>query len=356
MSVCAFDHPVLSALLGDEEIAPLFSSDAELAAMLRFEAALARAQAAEDVIPSEAAAAIAALCARFEPEIDRLRRGVARDGVVVPELVRALRTALGEPHARFLHLGATSQDLIDTGSLLRLARVLCIFDERLRALVERLLALEAAWGDRRLQGRTRMRRARPISWAHKLASWRAPLERHRVRLAELRPRLLRLSWGGAVGDRAELGAKARAVADRLADDLGLARSDRAGHTERDGIVEFGSWLALVAGSLGKLGADVTILAQDEVAELVVEGGGGSSAMPGKVNPIAAEILVTLARFTAVLAGGLHHASVHENERSGQAWTLEWLLLPQLCVATGAATRLALRLLESLRLPEPSGSG
>ncbi|MCL6608091.1 MAG: hypothetical protein K6T74_08375 [Geminicoccaceae bacterium] len=139
-------------------------------------------------------------------------------------------------------------------------------------------------------------------------------------------------------------------ADRLADALGLARSARAGHSERDALAELATWLALVAGSLGKLGADVAILAQDEVGELVIEGGGGSSAMPGKVNPIAAEILVALARYATTLASGVQHALVHENERSGRAWTLEWLLVPQLCVATGASTRLAARLLASLRLP------
>mgnify|MGYP001001393415 FL=1 len=163
----------------------------------------------------------------------------------------------------------------------------------------------------------------------------------------MRLRVFRVQLGGAVGDRAELGAAATAVADGLADRLGLAPAPRAFHVERDGIAEFGHWCALVAGTLGKLGADVTLMAQNEVGEVRVAGGGGSSAMPEKCNPVGAEMLVTLARFTATLQSGLDQALVHENERSGAAWTLEWMILPQMVVATGAATRTALDLIAAL---------
>lgn len=351
MSLCAFDHPVLGGLLGDAEIAEALAFEAELEAMLRFEAALANAEARAGLIPAAAAEAIAAACARFRPDLARLSAGTKRDGVVVPEFVRQLRASVGEPHAAHLHRGATSQDLGDTALLLRLQRAVAILDGRLEGLIDRLRVLQEAWRDRRLMGRTRMRRAEPIGWTHKLESWRAPLVRHRERLAELRPRVFRLQLGGAVGDRAGLGPEAAAIADRVADTLGLARAARATHSERDGLVELAGWLALLAGSLGKLGQDVAILSQDEVAELIVEGGGGSSAMPHKVNPVAAEVLVALARFAAVLAGGLQQAVVHENERSGAAWTLEWLALPPLLATAGAATLRARDLLDQIRLPE-----
>lgn len=351
MSICPFDHPALGRLLGDPELAELLSFEAELEVMLRFKAALARAQAGVGAIPGDSAAAIEALCASFRPDLAALAAATVRDGVLVPELVRQLRTALGAPHAEHLHRGATSQDLVDTALLVRLQRATAILDGRLERLVDRLAELGRAWGGRRLMGRTRMRRARPIDWAHKLESWRAPLHRHRERLAALAPRVFRLQLGGAVGDRADLGPAAAEIADRVADALGLARAERATHAERDGIVDLASWLALVAGSLGKLGQDVAILAQDEVGELLVEGGGTSSAMPHKVNPVGAEVLVALARYAAALAGAMHQASVHENERSGAAWTLEWLALPPLLLATGAATLRALDLLERLRLPE-----
>ena len=351
MTICPFEHPALAGLFGDPELAELLSFEAELSAMLRFEAALARAEADLGLIPAASAAAIEALCSTFRPDLAALRAGTARDGVLVPELVRQLRAALGARHADHVHRGATSQDLVDTALLLRMQRATAVIDARLEKLVERLTDLGRLWGPRHLMGRTRMRRARPITWAHKLDSWRAPLHRHRERLAELAPRVFRLQLGGAVGDRADLGPAAAEIADRVADALGLARAERATHAERDGIVELTSWLALVAGSLGKIGQDVAILAQDEVAQLHVEGGGTSSAMPHKVNPVGAEVLVASARFAGALAGAMHQASVHENERSGAAWTLEWLALPPLVLSTGAATLRALDLLERLRLPE-----
>lgn len=348
----SIDHPVLGELLGDPELAPLLAGEAEIQAMVRIEAELARAQAAEGLIPADAAVAIQAVCGSFRADLGALRAATARDGVPVPELVGQLRAALGEPFARWLHVGATSQDLVDTSLLLRLRSATALLDARLDAIARALDALAGRWGERSLMGRTRWRRARPILWADKLASWREPLLRHRQRLVELAPRLFRVQLGGAVGDRAELGPQGRAVADRLADALGLGRAERATHAERDGIAELACWLALVAGSLGKLGQDVAILAQDEVAEVHLEGAGRSSAMPHKSNPVAAEVLVALARFAALQASAAHQALVHEGERSGAAWTLEWLALPPLVMTAGASTRQALRLLVQLRLPEP----
>lgn len=348
MTIAVFDHPFLAGLLGDTEVGAVFTADADLDAMLAFEVALAAAEAAAGLIAPEAATAIAGAVAgsRFEPA--DFRDDVARDGVIVPALVRRLRAVVGEPHAGDVHRGATSQDVIDTSLMLRLKAAAAILDLRLASLIDALDALDQSEGTRALTGHTRMQRARPIVLAHKIAGWRAPLERHRRRLIEMAPRVFTVQLGGAVGNRAELGAAADTIAGDVGDRLGLARARRATHVERDGVVEFGHWCALIAGSLGKLGADVALMAQSEVGEVTIAGGGGSSAMPEKCNPIGAEILVTLARFTATLQSGLDHALVHENERSGAAWTLEWMLLPQMVVATGAATRTALDLIAALR--------
>jgi 3-carboxy-cis,cis-muconate cycloisomerase len=350
MSASPFDHPLLSHLLGDAEIASLFSPEAELKEMLRFESALAEAEADEGLIPAAAAAAITAAIGRFKPDHAGLAEGIARDGLVVPALVKQLRTAIGAPHADHLHVGTTSQDLIDTGLALRLRQVASLLDLRINRLIEQLDALSGKQGNGTLMGRTRMQRARPITVAEKIAHWRAPLARHRERLVELAPRLFLLQFGGAVGNRHELGAPGRghgdAVAERVAEALRLHNPIAARHSERDGIAEFATWLSLITGGLGKLGADVALMAQNEVGEVKVAGGGGSSAMPEKQNPISAEILVTLARFNAALLSGMHDALVHENERSGAAWTLEMMLLPQMCVATGAALSNAARLIEA----------
>jgi 3-carboxy-cis,cis-muconate cycloisomerase len=133
----------------------------------------------------------------------------------------------------------------------------------------------------------------------------------------------------------------------MADALGLAAVPHPRHSERDGVVVLADWLSLVTGGLGKMGADIALMAQSEVGEIRIKSGGGSSAMPHKVNPVGAEILVTLARFNATLVSGIHQALVHENERSGSAWTLEWMLLPQMAVAVGAALRTAGALLRQV---------
>ena len=347
MTYSAFDHPVLGALLGDEEIAAFFTFEADLAAMLAFEAALARAEAAHGLIPTEAAGAISQACGHFVANRADLAAGVARDGVVVPTLIAQLRAAVGAPHASHVHRGATSQDVIDTSLTLRLKGVCGVFDSRLAALIQTLGELDARDGAVRLMGRTRMQRALPITAHDKLRGWTEPLRRHRERLAALTPRLLVVQFGGAVGTRADLDGKGDAVAAELARDLGLA-DPPCWHVERDAIGEFASWLSLVCGSLGKIGQDAALMAQNEISEISLSGGGGSSAMPHKVNPVGAEVLVALARFAAGQAGTLHQALVAENERSGAAWTLEWLTLPPLVAATGAAFRHAATLCGGLR--------
>ncbi len=198
---------------------------------------------------------------------------------------------------------------------------------------------------------TRMQQALPFSVADKIDTWRSPIGRHRTRLAELRPRLLKLQLGGPVGTRTELGTEAEAIAAGVAQRLGLSNAS-AWHAQRDTIAELGAWLALVAGSLGKIGQDVALMVQNEIGTARLAGGGTSSAMAHKSNPVSAELLVALARFIAGLAGTLTGALVHENERSGAAWTLEWLVLPQLVVGTGAALRVALGLAQALSFPPP----
>ena len=343
---------ILSALVGDPETEAQFTDEADLAAMLRVESALAEAEAAHGLIPTGHAAQIAQACTGFRPDRAALAAGLARDGVVVPELIRQLRVAVGDPEAKSLHRGATSQDIIDTSLILRLVPVLERFDARIAGLDAALHALSARGGTASLMAQTRMQQALPFTVADKIETWRAPLARHRVRLAELRPRLLQLQLGGPVGTRAELGPEADAIAGHMARRLGLGAA-APWHSQRDAIVEFGSWLVLVTGSLGKMGQDVALMVQNEVGTARLSGGGTSSAMAHKQNPVPAELLVTLARFNAGLGGPLNGALVHENERSGAAWTLEWLVLPQMTITAGAALRTALGLVANLSFPSRS---
>jgi 3-carboxy-cis,cis-muconate cycloisomerase len=346
MTFSPFDHPYLSGLLGDGEIAALFSAAAELEAMLAFEVALAKAEAAEGIIPQDAALAIAETAHRFSPDIASLRAATARDGVVVPDLVRQLRAAVGEPHGKHVHLGATSQDVIDSGLMLRLARVLPILESRLEALAAGLDGLVADFGDRPLMGRTRMQAAIEITVADRVDTWRSPLARHAGRLKDFTRDGLAVQFGGAAGTLEKLGAKGPSVRAALARELGLADAAQW-HSQRDRIGDLAGLLAATTGSLGKLGQDVALMA-DRGDEIALAGGGASSAMPHKQNPVGAEVLVTLARFNAAQLGGLAQAAVHEQERSGAAWTLEWLILPQMVAAAGVGLRLAGDLISSVK--------
>ena len=344
MSYTPFNAPLLGGLLGDPQAVAFFSVKADLDCMLRFEGALAQAEAAHGVIPVEAAQAIADALEGFEPDVRAIGAAAARDGVVVPELVRQMRVAVGEPHGSHLHFGATSQDLIDTSLMMRIKDLCDLLESRLVQAESELERLEDAFGGNALMARTRMQAAIPVTAADRITAWRQPLAEHRARLAELKPRLLRLQFGGAAGTLDKLADKAAPVAEELAGLLDLGAPSRNWQTNRSAIAEFANWLSLVTGSLGKIGQDIVLMAQNGIDDIRLSGTGGSSAMPHKQNPVLAETLVTLARFNATQLAGMHHSLVHEQERSGAAWTLEWMLLPQMCVATGAATRNAIALL------------
>ena len=337
---------LLSALVGDAEIEALFTDPADLDAMLQTEAALAAAQADIGLIAVEAATRICDVCQTFKADEAELAAGVARDGVVVPALIKQLRVAVGQIHGPAVHRGATSQDIIDTSLILRLKQAIAVFEERLDTLVTSLSALSDRDGANKLMAHTRMQVALPFTVADKIGTWAMPLLRDRTRLVALKPRLLVVQLGGPVGTRGELGSSAAAIARGMAQRLGLADAP-AWHSQRDGLAEFGAWLSLVSGALGKIGQDVALLAQNEVGAVRLASGGASSAMAHKSNPVGAEVLVALARFNAGLLGTLHQSLVHENERSGAAWTLEWMVLPPMVVTTGAGLRTALQLIDGL---------
>ena len=340
-----FDHPVLGAWLGDAEIAHAMGWEAELAAMLRFWVELAAAEADHGAIPRGAAEAIARAAAGFEPDIERLREGARRDGVTVPDLAAQLRAAVGAAHGAHLHRGATSQDVIDTALTMRLGPVLDLLAARLDGLLASLDALGARWGARPLTATTRMRAALPITVSDRIAAWRGPLARHREALPGLRAEVATLQLAGPVGTLGALGERGPMVRATLAARLGLADPGGSWHTRRERLGALAGWLAGLTGATGKIGLDLGLMAQDGIGAATLSGG-ASSSMPHKVNPVDAELLVALARHSATLLGGWHQA-IHENERSGAAWTLEWLVLPPMVEGAGAATLAARRLVASV---------
>lgn len=352
MAFSLFDHPHFSKLLQRLEIVELFSPAAELEAMLRFETALAEAEADLGLISGEASDAVAEAVARFQAQESELADGIAQDGLAIPTLVKCIRDTMPEAYRRHLHFGATSQDVIDTGLVLRLKQVLFFFRQDLETVSTTLNTLATEQGDTKVMGRTRMQRALPITFADRLAVWKGPLDRQRDDLDRLENVVLAVQFGGAVGTLDKLGDKGHLVRKALAERLGLTDHGRPWHAERDRIADFAGWLTKISGSAGKIGQDLALMAQNEVGEVELASGGSSSAMPHKRNPITAEILVTLARFNAGHLASIHHAMVHEGERSGSAWTLEWLILPEMVAATAASLKLLNESLSGLTVTAP----
>ena len=350
MTVSLFDSALYGPLFSDDAAAALFSDAAQVRAMSDVEAALARAEAAAGVIPADAADAISrAVADGVSLDPARLGDGTREAGLPVPAFVKALRAAVGGDAAQYVHWGATSHDILDTALMLRLRDLLDLYETRLDDVIGGLARVADAERATVMAGRTRWQQAAPTTFGLKAAGWAMPLIRHRARLAELRPRLLVLQFGGAVGSLSALGDKGVAVMEGLAAELGLGVPPMPWHAQRDGLVEFAGWLSLVTGSLGKIGEDLALLAQSEVAEAHAGPRGGSSTMPQKANPVVAETLVALARFNAGQAGVLHQVAIQEHERGGAGWSAEWLTLPQMAVAAAAALRHGVTAVETLAL-------
>ncbi|TNB49849.1 3-carboxy-cis,cis-muconate cycloisomerase [Martelella lutilitoris] len=345
MTISAFEHPWLGGYFGDRETVAIWSPERQLGHMLAFEAAWSRAMGACGLCDAAEAerAAKAIEAAEIPPEA--LRAGMAADGVPVPALLAISRKSA--PDAA-LHKGATSQDVVDSALAMTLRETTALFLDRLAELDAALQALERLFGDAKLMGRTRMQAAADIKARERIVTWRLPLADHADRLRALGPRVEKVQIGGAAGDRASLGEKAEAMVAAVAAELGLRPTGKAWHAMREGIADYASVLSLISGTLGKMGQDVALMAQQGIDEIVLSGGGGSSAMPHKNNPVLAELLVTLARFNAVQVSGLHHALIHEQERSGAAWNLEWMILPQMALATGRSLSAALELCGKVR--------
>lgn len=341
---------LLGQLYGDGEMASILSDRAGIAAMLRVEVALARAQAALGVIPAAAADRIAEAAEGLDPDPADLAAEAARAGIAAQPVIAALRKAAGDAGGH-VHYGATSQDIVDTGLALQMVQALDLLGSRLASLDVRLGEKAMAYADLPIPARTRHQIAAPTTLGAKIAVWRGLLRRNRTRLEELRPRVLLVSLHGAAGTEAAFQGHGPALRMAMAEALELKAPDGPWHSARDGIAELAGWLSLVSGALGKMGLDLVQLGQSEVGEVAAGRGGGSSTMPQKANPVAAEALVSLARLNAGDLAGMHHALVHAQERDGTALGLEWNILPAMLERTAAALRIGTELAETLA-PRP----
>lgn len=341
MPAAAFDSALYRNLFGDAELARLFSDSAELRAMLLVEGALAKAQGQLGIIPGASADFIHRAAMEVQIDPAGLAAETGQNAVPVPGLVAAFRRAMEAPeHAHYVHWGATSQDIIDTALALRLRQVLALYDIRLAALIGALGDMAATHAALPMAARSYGQAATPTTFGAAVAAWGWPLLRHRQRLAELRPRLLRVSLGGASGTLSAMQGKGAELRRAFAATLDLADPGGNWHSNRDGLAELAGWATGLTASLGKIGEDVILLSQSGIAELRIEGAGGSSTMPQKQNPVAASVLVALARHLNGLNAVMQGAALHRQQRDGAAWMSEWLSLPQICIGAGKALAVA----------------
>ena len=342
---------LLAKLFGSAEMTELFDDRARLQGMLDFEAALARAQARVGVIPNQAAAPIGNRCRAELFDVESLAEATARAGNPAIPMVKALIglvAADDSKAARYVHFGATSQDAMDTGLVLQLRRFCILLEADLDRLSAALARVAEAHKTTPLVGRTLLQHASPVTLGLKAAGWLDAVERHRTRLAEVRTRALVLQLGGA----AALGNRGLEVARALSDELNLALPLLPWHGHRDRLADLAAFLGLLIGTLGKIGRDLSLLMQTEVAEAFEpegEGRGGSSTMPHKRNPVMAAVALAAAARAPGLVATLLSSMVQEHERGLGGWHAEWQTLPELCALAAGALRQIADAIEGLQL-------
>lgn len=333
----------------------IFSDQGRVQGMLDFEAALARAEASIGAIPAEVVNDIVAACDASLYDFDELSIAIGNAGNSAIPLVKALGKQIAtrsETAERYVHMGATSQDVMDTGLVLQLRSAVGLLEQDLANLADTLAQQAQRHAGVPMSGRTWLQQATPITLGAKIAGWLGSITRHRQRLKELKPRLLCLQFGGASGSLAALGEMAFPVAEALAGELKLGLPDQPWHTQRDRLAEFASFLGLVAGSLGKIGRDISLMMQTEAGEVfepAAAGKGGSSTMPHKRNPVGAAVMIGAATRAPGLVATMLTAMPQEHERSLGLWHAEWETLPELCCVVSGSLQQALAVIPGLEV-------
>ncbi len=345
-----------SAYLGDGFGTPamraVFSDRARLSGWLRAEVALAQAQAGLGLIPDAAAQAIAQAARPENMDLAAMKADFDVSGVAIVPLVRHLGALLPPEHRRFLHYGATTQDITDTGCVLQMRDALGLIAADLDALCRALAALAGRHRDTVMAGRSFQQQAVPVTLGYKAAVWLDECLRHRARLAALRPRLLVGQLGGAVGTLATMGAQGPAVRSAMMAALGLGEAVITWHTARDRWAELVQWQALAGATLGKIAGEVAVLMRSEIGELsepATPGRGGSSTMPQKRNPVACPQVMAIARRLRDLPALQLDAMMQEHERGLGAMPMEWLVVPDGFVLLSGALAQMRPVLEGLQV-------
>lgn len=346
---------LFTPMLRASPLSEIFSDDNTLQGMLDFEAALALACAKCGVIPESVITVISAQCQADKLDPQALAQAAAGAGNLAIPLVIQLTANVkrqDEQAARYVHWGATSQDVIDTGLVLQLREAFLVsevlIEQLIRALTEQIQHHQHSV----MAGRTWMQHALPITFGLKLAGTLDALLRWQQRLHEIKPRMLVLQFGGAAGTLASLKEQGITVAQALANALELHQADTPWHSQRDRLLETAAWFAGVASTLGKFASDFSLLMQTEVAEVgepIAEGRGGSSTMPHKRNPVSCAAILTANTRIPGLMATMYASQNQQHERALGGWQAEWEVLPQLITLAGGVMQTSLELLNGMQV-------
>ncbi|WP_050403844.1 3-carboxy-cis,cis-muconate cycloisomerase [Bradyrhizobium embrapense] len=337
-STTVLDSVLFRDAFGTRAMREVFSDLRLLQRYAEVEVALAKAEARCGVIPAEAAAEIARRTDVTAFDFDLLRQETDVVGYPILPLVHQMAKQCGEA-GRYVHWGATTQDIMDTAVVLQLRDGLAIIEDDITALRGILADLSQRYRDTPMAGRTHLQQALPVTFGYKTAIWLAAFDRHAARLAELKPRVLVGQFAGAAGTLASLGDKGFEVQNALCEELGLGVPVSTWHVARDGLAEAVNFLALVTGTLGKIALDIMIMASTEFGEVYepfVKGRGASSTMPQKRNPISSELMLAAAKAVRQHAGLMLDAMVQDFERATGPWHAEWMAIPESFVLTAGA--------------------
>src|SRR5262245_2561272 len=330
----------------------VFSDEQRTAFYLEIEAALARVQGTLGIIPKEAAEEIERQCRVGNIDFAKLKQTTERIGYpilgVVQQIVALCAKGLGE----WCHWGATTQDITDTATIMQIRAALDLVEQDMAAIADALADLSRRYRDTPMAGRSNLQQAVPLTFGFKTAALLAAMQRHRERLAQMRPRVLVGEFGGAVGTLASLGAAGLKVQAALMEELRLGQPEIAWHTVRDRIGEVGCFLGLVTGTLGKISMDVKLLMQTEVAEVYEpfhEGRGSSSTMPQKRNPVSCLYIHSTVALVRQHVAALLEAAVADHERSTGPWEIEWISLPEIFLLASGALKQTKLLVQGLEV-------
>jgi 3-carboxy-cis,cis-muconate cycloisomerase len=333
-----FDSALFRDMFGTAEMRAVFSDELLVGRYLETEAALARAQARAGVVPQSAADAIHAAAQAVVIDFDKLRRETEIVGYPILPLVHQLSEAAGEA-GRYVHWGATTQDIMDTANVLQLRSALDIVDRDLRELRDCLADLARKYRDTPMAGRTHLQQALPITFGYKAAVWLSSIDRHIERVEQALPRILVGEFAGAAGTLASIGEGGLTVQKFFCEELGLRQPSMTWHVARDGIAEAVTLLGLITGTLGKIATDIMMMSATEfgeVSEPFVPGRGASSTMPQKRNPISSELMLAAAKAVRQHVATMLDGMIHDFERATGPWHLEWVSLPESFLLTASS--------------------